>query len=207
MNTLNRLQDRIKAPLPGKEAQFRMAHAARQGEYPVPDNARRAGVLALLYPDAREEWNLALIQRVSNFPGDRHGGQIAFPGGGYEENDGTMMRTALRETQEEIGVDASQVHVLGPLTELYIPVSNYMVYPFVGILPFTPVFTPQRDEVDAIVEAPLASLIHPETRKKTDLLLAPNILLKDVPCFKLEERIIWGATAMMISELLALLEG
>lgn len=205
MATLEKLRGRMQNPLPGKQAQFKMAHVARQTEYPAPGNARKAGVLAMFYPNPREEWQLALIERVSRSAEDRHGGQISFPGGGFEEKDGTLLHTALRETYEEIGVDTSRVEVLGPLTELYIPVSNYIVYPFAGILPFTPSFYPQWDEVASVVETPLEALLDPATRQVTELRLSSNIILKDVPFFNVQGKVIWGATAMMLSELLELL--
>ncbi|MCB9282803.1 MAG: CoA pyrophosphatase [Lewinellaceae bacterium] len=200
------LKERLHGPLPGKDAQFRMAHVARRIDVPVPDHARQAGVLALFYPDREGQWNLALIERVSHNPNDRHGGQISFPGGRFEEADGTMLRTALRETREEIGVDTSRVEVLGALTDLYIPVSNYQVHPFVGVLETTPTFFPQWEEVASIVEAPLDLLCDPATRQTTDLRISSNILLKDVPYFNVLGKVIWGATAMMLSELLELLE-
>ena len=203
---LFQLQERIQGPLPGKNAHYRMAHVGRRGELTVPDHARQAGVLALFYPDRKEQWNLALIERVSHNPNDRHGGQISFPGGRFEKADGTLVRTALRETQEEIGVDSSEVQVLGPLTDLYIPVSNYQVHPFVGIMYHTPSFSPQWEEVAAVVEVPLELLCDPSTRQTTDLRLSANILLKDVPYFNVFGKVIWGATAMMLNELLELLE-
>lgn len=184
-----------------------MAHLARRGEFPIPDSARKAGVLAMFYPNAQGEWHLALIERVSHHPGDRHGGQISFPGGRYEEGDGTLMQTALRETREEIGVDTSDVKVLGALTELYIPVSNYLVHPFVGILPYTPVFSPQWSEVQSVVEASLESLLQASTRQITDLQLSTNILLKEVPYFNVSGKVVWGATAMILNELLEVMEG
>ena len=202
----HKLQERMQRPLPGKEAQFRMAHLARRGDFPVPESARNAGVLAMFYPGAGGSWKLALIERVSHHPGDRHGGQISFPGGKFEDGDGTLLRTALRETQEEIGVDTAAVEVLGPLTELYIPVSNFLVHPFVGILPYTPTFSPQWDEVQSVVEVSLDQLLLPSARQVTDLQLSPNILLRDVPYFNVEGKVVWGATAMMLSELLDIIE-
>ena len=191
----------LNQPLPGPEAQYRMAHAVR-GSYPATSaDARVACVLLALYPK-QNDWHLVLIQRVSSNPNDRHGGQISFPGGGYEEADGTLEQGALREANEEVGIIAEDVTLLGRLTELFIPVSNFIVHPFVGWLDYTPAFTPQLSEVHAIVEVPLDSLLDPANRRKTEIKLPNNITLKEVPYFDINGHIVWGATAMMLNEFL-----
>ncbi|NUO03749.1 MAG: CoA pyrophosphatase, partial [Saprospiraceae bacterium] len=128
---IQHLQTRLKQPLPGQEAQYRMARAFRPVTVSPPENAALAGVLALFFPK-NDEWQLALIERVVTHAGDRHSGQISFPGGKYEAADGILMNTALREAHEEVGIAPEEVKMLGPLTELYIPVSNFLVHPFVG---------------------------------------------------------------------------
>ena len=100
---------------------------------------------------------------------------------------------------------AQGVNVLGELTELYIPVSNFIVHPFVGYLDFTPEFQPQPEEVRSIVEVPLSLLQDPTSIQTTDLRLAPNLVLKQVPYYNVGGKVVWGATAMMLSELLEVL--
>ncbi|MCK6693148.1 MAG: CoA pyrophosphatase [Thermoanaerobaculia bacterium] len=146
---IDMLRDRLSGPLPGRDAQYKMASLRRLQELeftpaPPPD-ARVACVLNLLHLH-EGRWHTILIERTAN-PRDRHSGQVSFPGGRWEENDGELANVALRETEEEIGIPAGQVQILGQLTDLYIPVSNFLVHPFVGILEGAPMFTPQPGEV------------------------------------------------------------
>lgn len=202
---IQRLADKLQQPLPGRDVQYKMAHASRQPDFPVPPHARQAAVLALFYPKAGE-WHLVFIERDSSNPKDRHGGQISFPGGKYEEGDGTLANTALREAEEEIGVSAQKVELLGALTDLYIPVSNFQANPFVGFTRETPTFIPQEREVRAILEVPFPLLQQPEIVQTIDLQLAQNLILQRVPYFNLFGKVVWGATAMMLNELLAIME-
>ncbi len=195
------LEEKLRNPLPGIEAQYKMAHVIRQRYDPAPPHARKAGVLALFYPEA-SGWHIVLIERASSHPDDRHGGQIGFPGGKFEEGDGALARTALREAQEEVGVNPEEVRLIGQLTDLYIPVSNFLVKPFVGYTLRKPDFRPQPSEVRSILEVPFDLLASPAARRKTDLQLAPNITLRNVPYFDLFDKVVWGATAMILSELL-----
>lgn len=190
-----------RGTLPGREVQYQMAHVIRRRYEPVPAQARKAGVLALFYPKD-SDWHIVLIERNSSHPDDRHGGQISFPGGKFEEGDRSLADTALREAHEEVGVDPGTVQLIGELTELYIPVSNFLVKPYVGYTTVTPRFRPQLSEVRAIVETPVELLKRPEARRSTDLQLAENITLRNVPYFDVGGKIVWGATAMMLNELL-----
>jgi 8-oxo-dGTP pyrophosphatase MutT (NUDIX family) len=199
------LGERLLAPLPGRAAQYRMAHAVRQSPEPPPADAREAGVMALFFP-RNDEWQLTLIQRTSHNPQDRHGGQIGFPGGKREEQDPDLSYTALRETEEEVGVRAADIQLLGQLSELYIPVSNFLVYPFVGYVDYTPEFRPQPSEVAQVLHVPFKDVVNPDHRQLTDIRIAPQLILRDVPHFALNGHVVWGATAMMISELLAVVE-
>jgi 8-oxo-dGTP pyrophosphatase MutT (NUDIX family) len=206
MDLIKRLDTRLSDPLPGHEAQYKMAHKVRRSPAPPPGNAKQAGVLALLYPKGTD-WHLVLIERQSHNPDDRHRGQISLPGGRYEAGDGHIRNTALREAEEEIGVDASSVQVLGALSELYIPVSNFLVNPFVGWVDHQPRFQPQEAEVKAILEVPFDLLRHPRTIQTTDMKISEQIVLQKVPYFDVFGKIVWGATAMILSELLEILEG
>lgn len=204
---IDTLRQRLSGPLPGWKAQFKMASLRRIQELgpnpSIPTDARVACVLNLLHR-SEEGWHTVLIQRSAN-PRDRHGGQVSFPGGSWEEGDGGLANVALREAEEEVGVPAQQIEILGQLTDLYIPVSNFLVHPFVGILHGTATFSPQPGEVDLVLTPALSTFQTPENRKKTDLTLHQGITLKDVPYFDVDGRVVWGATAMILSEFLELL--
>jgi 8-oxo-dGTP pyrophosphatase MutT (NUDIX family) len=197
------------APLPGYEAQKNMEHFARfammQRQPIVPENHRVAAVMCLLYP-ANADWNVVFIVRP-HYDG-AHSGQIAFAGGGIEPEDPNYEATALRETHEEIGVEPHLIEIIAPL---YIPISNFMVYPFVGILENRPIFTPQESEVVDILEIPLNVFRNADNIKMTNLHIGKNkdghnIVLGNVPYYDLNGQVLWGATAMMIAELMAILE-
>jgi len=199
------IQERLERPLPGPEAQYKMAHAIRQKPQTPPDNARIACTLALLYPQ-EDKWYLPLIQRQSNDPNDRHGGQISFPGGKQEEEDADLATTALREAEEEIGIQAADVHILGQLTQLYIPVSNFLVYPFIGYLDYAPTFTRQESEVQDILKVPMDLLQKSHTVQFTDMKFSNNITVSDIPYYNVHGHVVWGATAMILSEFLEIID-
>ena len=195
------LEHRLQEPLPGTEAQFRMAHAFRKQVPPPPPDARVASVMALFYPK-NKEWNMVFIERVATNPNDRHSGQISFPGGKKDPEDHYPSQTALRETEEEIGVAANSIKLIGELTQLYIPVSNFLVYPFVGKIDYTPTFQPQVEEVADILEVPFEQFYAPNAIQTKDMTVGQGIKLRNVPYFHIQEKVIWGATAMMLSELM-----
>lgn len=204
------LRARLASPLPGRAVQYEMASLRRLQElgYPnisvPPADARVACVLHLLHRrDENDPWRTVLIRRTAN-PRDRHSGQISFPGGRWEESDGDdLAAAALREAHEEVGVSPLQVQLLGRLTELYIPVSNFVVHPFVGLLLGPPDFVPQPGEVEAVLTPPIELFRQPEYRKKTDLTLDSGLTLREVPYFDVDGHILWGATAMILNEFLA----
>lgn len=205
---ISTLRERLAGPLPGREAQYRMAFAHRveelQKRLNPPDNARKGSVLLSLWQN-EGQWHTALIRRTEN-PRDRHSGQISFPGGRHDETDGSLARTALREAQEEVGIQPEKVEILGQLTELYIPVSNFSVYPFVGLLHEPPNFHMQAGEVEQVFSPTLSHFLNPAVRQTADVLVGGQLLVREVPCFMVEERAVWGATAMIISEFLALFD-
>jgi 8-oxo-dGTP pyrophosphatase MutT (NUDIX family) len=207
-NLIETLRERLSGPLPGTEAQFRMAFARRAEELrqnpAPPSGAKVACVLNLLHRH-EGQWRTVLIQRTEN-PRDRHSGQVSFPGGRYEESDGDLVNVALREAHEEVGVSPLEVEVLGRLTELYIPVSNFVVHPFVGVLLGRPDFRPQPGEVQTILTPALDTFAGQQNRKMTDLTINQGVTLKSVPYFDVDGRVVWGATAMILSEFMELLE-
>ncbi len=179
---------------------MRMAHTTRRLNPATPADARQAGVLAALF-QKKEAWHVVLIVR-NQTDGDRHGGQIGFPGGKYEPEDQNLEQTALREAEEEVGIRRERVEVLGKLTELYIPVSNFQVHPYVGFLESEPTFELQEEEVSAVLTVPLSHFQKEGAVKNTDIRIAEHLVLKNVPYFDLDGKVLWGATAMMLNELL-----
>lgn len=204
-NFIHELQQKLQRPLPGRDAQLKMAHITRRLYVEAPAEARQAAVLAPLF-QKKDEWHVVLIERNAN-DRDHHGGQISFPGGKFEPDDGTMLNTALREVEEEIGIPKNEVKVLGSLTDLYIPVSNFQVHPFVGYLERRPSYLLQLEEVQAVLEIPLDTFREESVRKTTDIRISRQLTLKNVPFFDVDGKILWGATAMMMSELLEIING
>jgi 8-oxo-dGTP pyrophosphatase MutT (NUDIX family) len=168
-----------------------------------PDNAKIGCVLLTLWQEL-DVWHTALIRRTES-PRDRHSGQISFPGGRHEAGDGSFAYTALREAKEEIGIDPQQVEILGEMTELYIPVSNFMVRPFVGVLSGPPAFRLQPGEVEQVFVPSIPHFQDPSSRSTADVMVGGQLLVREVPCFMIEDRPIWGATAMILSEFLELI--
>jgi 8-oxo-dGTP pyrophosphatase MutT (NUDIX family) len=196
---ITRLTQQLQQPLPGQAAQLKMANTARRLAPIDSSKVRQSATLLALY-QKEGEWYFPLIQRPSRNPNDRHSGQMSFPGGKREEADTTLQATAVREAEEEVGIQTKEVQVLGKMTPLYISVSNFMVHPFVGYLPKVPRLKPQPTEVAAIVEVKVSELLDPEKLKRKDIEVPQGFRLKNVPFFDIQSKTIWGATAMMLSE-------
>lgn len=189
-------------PLPAEASQFKMSPPFRReliSRYKeAMKDAKRAGVLAMFYPNATNETHLALILRKT-YKGV-HSAQIGFPGGKYEDEDKTLKHTAIRETREEIGVPEHQIKIVKQMTEVYIPPSNFYVQPFIGITQETPNFIKQDDEVEDIVEVSLSHFL--DENNVGNKLVATSYTAKiEVPAYELNGHVVWGATAMMLSEI------
>ena len=169
----------------------------------IPANHRKSGVLLLFYPESGKGF-FPLIKRPV-YPGV-HSGQVALPGGKLEPTDPDVIFTALREAEEEIGIDAGKVEVLGRLSDLYIPTSNFLVSPVIGFLSETPSFIPEQKEVARVIKTELRTIFQPQIKQRTFLELGGGMRL-DTPYFAIDGEIVWGATAMILSELLHLLQG
>ena len=197
------LATQLSQPLPGQQAQFQMAPLARRQPEMASVHAkscREAAVLALFYPCSKGKPKLLLTVRPEIM--NKHAGQVAFPGGRREEGE-DLEQTALRETEEEVFIPTSHVDVLGKLTPLYIPPSNFCVYPYVGVIDYRPDMKRTSDEVAAMFGVRAHELILPEKREVVSRELAGA--KRQIPYFAFEGREIWGATAMMMSELAAVL--
>lgn len=164
---------------------------------------KKAAVLALFYPDSLSETMLLLILRA-DYDGT-HAAQIGFPGGKYEKSDLKLRTTALRETYEEVGVKMDQIKVKKRMSDIYIPPSNFMVSPYLGVVESTPTFI-TNEEVDEIIEVKLTDLLD-ESFVSTKNLTTSYMENIDVPCFELNNYTVWGATAMMLSEIKDLING
>lgn len=190
-----------KEKLLSVEAHMKMAPLERVSSLSTKDyldkDPRKAAVMMLLYPK-NNETHLALIVRNS-YPGI-HASQIAFPGGKVEPTDINLQFTALRETHEEIGISPNQIQVIKPFSELYIPPSNFLVSPFLGIVQEEVTFIPSPYEVKRVLELPLRDLLDDRiiTKVVMSTSYADNI---SVPVFNVDKYVVWGATAMMMSEL------
>jgi 8-oxo-dGTP pyrophosphatase MutT (NUDIX family) len=193
--------------LPGQEAQFKMSPPFReelleQFKHRIKD-AKRAGVMALFYPGLKNDTKFVLILRKTY--NGVHSAQIGFPGGKLENQDNSLQDAAVRETEEEIGVLSSAIDVVKELTETYIPPSNFYVKPFLGICHEVPIFKKDDDEVQEIVEVHLTDFLDDNKviSKRVSTSYGKKI---EVPAFDLNGHIVWGATAMMLSEVRVLLK-
>jgi 8-oxo-dGTP pyrophosphatase MutT (NUDIX family) len=194
------LKNELKKDLPGEKAHIKMAPGIR--DYFKPNTkSRKAGVLILLYPKNQELY-VAFIRRTEyNGP---HSGQISFPGGKTEKVDRDIIDTALRESNEEIGIDPKQVNIFGQLTQLHIPVSNFLVYPVIGRYESTPVFKADPNEVKEVLEIKLKDLLNPNNCTTKEFNYGEISFL--APIYNPNNITIWGATAMILSEFLDIVE-
>lgn len=194
-----------KLPLGGLDSQFKMAPELRKlfdQEKIKQRNPKEAAVLILFFPNEFNE-TMFLLTKRAKYNGV-HSSQISFPGGKHEYADILMKITALRETNEEIGINKENVYLIKTLTKVYIPPSNFWVTPFLGYINYHP-FYYKNDEVENIIEVKLADLMDINNLSTINIntSYADNI---DVPCFNLNNEIVWGATAMMLSEIYDLIK-
>lgn len=196
-----------KLPLPGVYSHHKMAPEERVqavNNIDIPKKKpKKAGVMALFYPDKNQNTTLALILRRT-YKGV-HSNQIGFPGGKSEKEDTSIEATALRETFEEIGAAIEHIEVVSALTSLYIPPSNFMVFPFIGLYDKQADFTLQASEVEELIEVSYKDLMD-DTNIITHKVHTFYAKDWEVPAFKLNGYVVWGATAMMLSEVKELLK-
>ncbi len=201
MNKFSKLKAALNSTKPGWEAQKQLASIGYEDFRKPKASSKIAAVLLLLVPNSKDSWDIIYIKRPSDNPHDKHGGQISFPGGRTEENDRSLEETALRETEEEIGVPKTQIQLLGSLSKVYVFVSDFIVSPYVACCETLPDFILQESEVDYIIRQDLNELLASEILTK-DLPIRSTVL-KKVPYYDLSGETLWGATAMMTAEFLA----
>lgn len=203
VNSISKIEN---LKLPGESSQFKMSPPFRQdlveANRAKMKHAKKAGVMALFYPENFETYLMLILRKTYK---GVHSAQVGFPGGRVEENDPNMQYTALRETYEEIGVPIDTIEVLKAMSLMYIPPSNFTVYPFIGIAQQTPKFIKQDTEVEDLIAVRLADFL--DDNNVTDVKVMTSLKTElEVPAFELNGHVVWGATAMMLSELKDLLK-
>ncbi len=198
------LEKRLMMPVPGHSSHIKMASRIRLDEYKFEYDRAKAipsSVLILFYPVKNRIFTVFILRPKYN---GVHSGQISFPGGKKEETDRTLVETALRESKEEINVEPSHVRVLGTLTELYIPPSNFLVLPVIGYTETRPDFIADPVEVDKIIETDLEVLFDKKLKKEKMIEVHGHQI--NAPYYDLQGHVLWGATAMILTELLEVIE-
>lgn len=196
------LQKRSGEELPGRDAQMKMSPVPLDPDFVLPhqqsDTAHPSSVLIPLFPDENNDLHVIFTLRTK---GIRHAGQISFPGG-RRENGETLEETALRETEEEIGVSRDDVQLACTITPLYLHRTDNQITPFVGFLEAKPVLIPNPAEVEEVFTIPMSMLISEENFAVEEWELSYATF--EVPYWNIHDVPLWGATAMMMNELLEL---
>lgn len=199
----HKLQHLLKLQLPGNVAQNKMSPLKRDHwDYYKNSYPQKGAVLVLLYMHGASIHTVAILRQQYN---GVHSGQISFPGGKQEPNE-DLEKTALREAKEELGIVIEDVEIIGSLTNLYIPVSNFIVQPYLGVLNGTPSFKPDNKEVAKIIEINVNHLLDDATVKSKPIMISLLNQELDTAYYDLQQQTIWGATAMILSELKELLK-
>ncbi len=189
--------------LKGEEAHQEMTptHRRISAKNLKGQNIRKASVLIVLYEN-KEQFYVPLIER--HVYDGNHSGEIGLPGGKIEDVDKNPREAALRETQEELGIEPSEVEIIKELTPIYIPPSNFLVQPYVGLLSTKPSYIPDPIEVKEVIDLPILELLNEHNKKKA--YIGKKHIQNTVPVFQIENHIIWGATACILNELKYLLK-
>jgi len=201
------IKHKLQLPLPGLQAHLKMASEHRISDYineqKLIVDARKSAVMILFF----EESNVLkmIVIRRSVYVGI-HSGQIAFPGGRYEESDGDVRVTALREIEEEIGISEDKIQIIGRLTDIYVPPSNFLISVFVGFLVDKPVYKIDEREVDEVIEIQFSDFFKSDAVKQKDFYVNSIKAVSNAPYFDVTNAEIWGASAMVISELIEVLK-
>jgi len=205
--SIDELKLKLHQPLPGETSHLKMAPTHRVDDFStmskVVPSAKNSAVLILLFPD-NGKIKTVFIKR-SEYDGV-HSGQISFPGGKFEKTDKDFEATALREANEEIGVLPDNIEIIGQLTDFYIPPSNFLVKVYVGYLLTKPEFIPDTKEVQSIIVADLDEFYNSNNVSVKEFYSTSRKIKINAPCYLVNGLEIWGATAMILSELLDMLK-
>lgn len=201
---LDRIEEILRGQLPGLTTQQRMSPDDRDLRCAPEDHQpKKAAVLVLLYPGGRQKEQLYLVLTRRTETLLDHRGQISLPGGGNEPDDPSLEYTALREACEEVGVCSDDIRMLGRLTPVYIPPSDFCVHPYVAYVPHAPTFLAQPDEVAELLQVPLDHLMD-DGNVRTERWTVRGAEM-EVPFFDVFGHKVWGATAVILSELVEVL--
>ena len=205
--SIDELKSKFQQPLPGTVSHLKMAPPNRAKELLEKQNyllaARQSAVMVLLYP-LNNQLHTVFIKR-SEYDGI-HNGQIAFPGGKKEKTDQNFEETALRETFEEVGIKSDEIELIGQLSDLFIPPSNFIVKPFVGYCTGQPTYKLDPREIQSVVEIDLADFYSENRIFEKEFSSGTSGQTIKAPYFGIKNIEIWGATAMITSELLDVLK-
>jgi len=205
--TIEELKQKFLRPLPGALSHLKMSPSHRVEDFSGLNDmmplAKRSAVLVLLFPD-QGQLKTVFIKR-SEYDGV-HSGQISFPGGQFESTDRSFEATAIRETYEEIGVSSDKIQLVGQLTDFYIPPSNFLVKVFVGYSSQKPEYIPDKKEVQSVIEVNVDDLYDKNNITQMEFYSTSRKALVNAPTYIINGVEIWGATAMIVSELLDVLK-
>lgn len=196
-----KLSEALSKQLPGLIAHLQLAPDERKKDlanFSYPSSPKHGAVLILIFEEGNQLKILFILRSIYN---GIHSGQISFPGGQKDSTDKNLLQTALRETYEEIGISVKMNNILGSLSPIYIPPSNFLVTPFIGYLDKIPLLKPDFNEVQKVLKISLETLLESETMQVKEVMSRNNKTIL-APCFYVNEVKIWGATAMILNELL-----
>lgn len=204
LNNIRSLKNTLlEGNLPGSRAHELMTPSKRLENISFNNGLpKKSGVLLLFF---EQNDSLCTVFMLRPDYGGVHSGQISFPGGKQEDFDASVIDTALREANEELGILSENVEIIGTLTNLYIPPSNFMVTPVIGVSDTIPSFIPDKKEVEKVIVVNFLEFFYKSTLEKMDFVVSDNLTFS-APCYKIGKYKIWGATAMIISEMVELIK-
>lgn len=197
---ITRIKKQLTEKLPGYAAQIKLAPEGRD-MFAEQTKKTNAAILILIFKNDQDRLSTIFMKRPTY--NGHHSGQISFPGGKYESEDQTIKQTAIRETVEEIGISKEKIEIIGQLTDLYIPVSNFLVHPFVAIYTDTPLFSIDPSEVQYTISSPLSDLIELPIHHKQ---MSHEDRTFNSPYFSINNEVVWGATAMILNEFIEIIK-